>query len=408
MKIGIGFATGRKNFQKVLRTNIYNWKEDNLTDKDQATLHLFVAYDLDYNNTKRGDYTNISSDLQRELESCTFICKNSMQTEIESLINDGVIDSEEAKLLFRKGYAAKRNMILYYAIKNKMDCLIFLDDDEYPMAVTNNNKSAIWGGQHVISTHLRNISYADITNGYHCGYVSPIPHIEFNEKLKEEQFKDFIEAISNDIINWDKLKGIMENGGVTYAEVPVLVSKVISEVAEVKGAKFISGANLCINLKDCTRIFPFYNPPGARGEDTFLSTCLTDRKVLRVPTYTFHDGFLTYRHLLEGILPTKLSFINADTPQIKMRFYKACVGWIRYKPLLVYITEPDDFEEKMVDIRAKLVNILPCLADFFQMEEFNHILVEFDKYRKNVVKHYADFQKTQESWAKLMEHLDRA
>ncbi|MEG1724593.1 MAG: hypothetical protein RR313_04295, partial [Anaerovoracaceae bacterium] len=98
----------------------------------------------------------------------------------------------------------------------------------------------------------------------------------------------------------------------------------------------------------------------------------------------------------------------ADTPQIKMRFYKACVGWIRYKPLLVYITEPDDFEEKMVDIRAKLVNILPCLADFFQMEEFNHILVEFDKYRKNVVKHYADFQKTQESWAKLMEHLDRA
>ena len=55
--------------------------------------------------------------------------------------------------------------------------------------------------------------------------------------------------------------------------------------------KFISGANLCFNLKNYKNFPPFYNPPGARGEDTFLSTCLSECSVRKVPCYTFHDGF---------------------------------------------------------------------------------------------------------------------
>jgi hypothetical protein len=55
---------------------------------------------------------------------------------------------------------------------------------------------------HVIKTHLLYIRQADITHGYHCGYVSPIPYVEFNNDLTENDFATFIEAISNDIINW--------------------------------------------------------------------------------------------------------------------------------------------------------------------------------------------------------------
>lgn len=72
-------------------------------------------------------------------------------------------------------------------------------------------------------------------------------------------------TISNDIINWDTIINVMNNGGVTYADTKVLASNDAYEVQETNNTKFISGANLCINLKDPRRVFPFYNPPGARG-----------------------------------------------------------------------------------------------------------------------------------------------
>ncbi|MFZ3130741.1 MAG: hypothetical protein WA125_06460, partial [Desulfosporosinus sp.] len=336
IKVGIGFATGRKSFQKVLRTTIHNWMESGLVENKKISLNLFVAYDLSYHKTRKTDYTNIHPELVKQIESSRFIGSSARKEEIDYLIRENVINLNEERLIFGRGYAGKRNAVLYNAIKQKMDCLIFLDDDEYPMAVTNTRNTALWGGQHVLLDHLEYIPQADITHGHHCGYISPIPYMEFNDTMTETNFRTFIEAISNDIINWDTLKTIMNNGGVTYADTKILTSEEALEVQETNHAKFISGANLCINLTDPRRIFPFYNPPGARGEDTFLSTCLSERKVLRVPCYTFHDGFSTYNHLLEGVLPINLKFIKADTEQITTRFYNACIGWIRYKPLLLY------------------------------------------------------------------------
>ncbi len=308
-------------------------------------------------------------------------------------------------MIFGKGYAAKRNAILYNAIKHHMDYLIFMDDDEYPMAVTNTRNTTIWGGQHVLLTHLENITDADITHGHHCGYVSPIPYIEFNDTMTETDFRSFIEAISNDIINWDTLKSVMDNGGVTYADTKILTSVEAIEVPETNHAKFISGANLCINLTDSRRVLPFYNPPGARGEDTFLSTCLNQRRVLRVPCYTFHDGFSTYNHLLEGVLPIRLKFIKADNEKITTRFYKACIGWIRYKPLLLYITQPDCYEKKINEMRQQLKETLPKICAYFDQPDFINILAELEKYHKNVEKHYAEFLETQRIWANIMEHF---
>ena len=44
--IGIGFATGRRNFKQVLRTYTHNWREAGLTDNENYNLDLLVAYDL--------------------------------------------------------------------------------------------------------------------------------------------------------------------------------------------------------------------------------------------------------------------------------------------------------------------------------------------------------------------------
>ncbi|WP_434509752.1 hypothetical protein [Desulfitobacterium sp. AusDCA] len=37
-KIGIGFVTGRKQFQRVLKTNIYNWLDGGLTANERLQL----------------------------------------------------------------------------------------------------------------------------------------------------------------------------------------------------------------------------------------------------------------------------------------------------------------------------------------------------------------------------------
>jgi hypothetical protein len=405
IKVGIGFATGRTTFQRVLRTNIYNWKESGLVENKRISLNLFVAYDLNYNKTKTTDYTKIHPELVEQIDSSTFIASVAVKEEIDYLIRENVINSNEVRMIFGRGYAAKRNAVLYNAIKHNMDYLIFLDDDEYPMAVTKNRNTTIWGGQHVLLEHLKYITQADITHGHHCGYISPIPYMEFNDTMTEADFRSFIEAISNDIVNWDTLKTVIKNGGVTYADTNILTSDEAVEVQETNRAKFISGANLCINLTDPRRIFPFYNPPGARGEDTFLSTCLSERKVLRVPCYTFHDGFSTYNHLLAGVLPIRLRFIKADTEQITTRFYKACIGWIRYKPLLLYITQPDRYEEKIQKMREQLTVTLPKICAYFGQPDFMKVLAELEKYNRNVEKHYCEFRETQRIWAKIMEHF---
>jgi len=374
-------------------------------ENKRISLNLFVAYDLNYHKTKMTDYTNVHPELVEQIDSSKFIGSLARKEEIDYLIRENVINISEARMIFGTGYAARRNAVLYNAIKHNMDYLVFMDDDEYPMAVTNTRKTAIWGGQHVLLEHLKYITQADITHGNHCGYISPIPYIEFNDTMTEADFRSFIEVISNDIVNWDTLKTVMKNGGVTYADTKILTSDDAIEVQEINHAKFISGANLCINLTDPRRIFPFYNPPGARGEDTFLSTCLSERKVLRVPCYTFHDGFSTYNQLLEGVLPIRLKFIKADTEQITTRFYKACIGWIRYKPLLLYITQPDRYEEKIEEMREQLNETLPKICAYFGQPDFINVLVELEKYHKNVEKHYREFLETQRIWAKIMEHF---
>ena len=278
-----------------------------------------------------------------------------------------------------------------------------MDDDEYPLAVTRTRPTVVWGGQQVLATHLQYIGGADITYGRHCGYISPIPYVEFNNTLTETDFRLFIEAISNDIVNWDKIRAVMNNGGVTYADTHVLVSDNAEEEPEVNHAKFISGSNLCINLTKPSRVFPFFNPPDARGEDTFLSTCLSERKVLRVPCYTFHDGFSTYQHLMDGVLPTKLKYIQADNEAIITRFYRACIGWIRYKPLLLYITQRDQYEEKIKTISSQLEATLPKICAFFGREEFMNISKELERYHKNVENHYEQFLEMQKIWRKISE-----
>ncbi len=402
-KVGIGFITGRKSFRDVLTTYMKCWGSHVLAANESIELSLFVAYDLDYNNTKRSDYTNINIELREMLKEIHFISRTSIQTDVRFLMKKGVLTKNESVILFERGYAGKRNAILYTAIKQNMDTLLFLDDDEYPLAVQKENDIESWTGQQVLRTHLKYVDDAYITNGYHCGYISSIPNMAFNDIMTENDFRKFIEAISNDIINWENIKAIMVNGSIKYADADIIASPAV-DVALSVGTKFITGSNLCINLRSPNQTKPFYNPPGARGEDTFLSTCIADRKVLRVPCYTFHDGFSLYASMLKGVLPQKLHHVSMNTKKIETRFYNTCVGWVRYKPLLLYITQRNRYTELIEEMRAKLKETLPKLCSYFDDPRYMQLSNELDKYDREVKKHYAAFTLSQSAWSNLMDY----
>ena len=405
IQMGIGFATGRMNFRKVLNAYIKNWQEakKKLSANYKISLNLFVAYDTDYLKTQSTDYTNLSQDIVDQFDQIVFLgAKNALKS-IERLEESSQLSKKELRSVFSAGYAGKRNAILFAALENHMDYLLFLDDDEYPLAVTKSKDVCLWSGQHVILSHLLEIPNADYTNGLHCGYISPIPQIPFSEEFTEGDFKAFIEAISNDIINWDSMRQLMRSGGVTYASTEVLMKNQPEEVQEKSCCKFISGANLCINLTKPERTFPFFNPPGARGEDTFLSTMLRDRTVLEIPCYAFHDGFSSYKNLLNGVLPIELAPITADSPMIVNRFLSACIGWVRYKPLLVYLTNPDGYAEEIASMRKTLNEVSPKLAQYFKNDGFLNVIRELEEYHANVQKHAAQFQLAKDTWQKLLQ-----
>jgi len=408
INIGIGFATGRLLFQNILKTYVNNWLEHGLIESKNLKIHIFVAYDLRYKNTNTDDYKKVPKELQNLVDSIHFYGINEVNNEIELLAKtDNTISADDCHLLFGEGFAKKRNILTYFAIKLNIDILLFIDDDEYPLATyLNRNGKLLWMGQSILSTHLQYNDNADITHGLHCGYISPIPYITFNNKLTENDFKLFIEALSNDIITWDKIKQVIINQkGVTYSDENILNNQQTNETLETNGMKFISGANLCFNLKNYKKFPPFYNPPGARGEDTFMSTALTDLKVVKVPCYAFHDGFSMYNNLLNGVLPTELKPMENTSNEIFKRFVNATIGWIRYKPLLVYITDRDNFEATMKTMEDNLIYTIPKLCAYFKTEEFNKIIVEFGKYRKNVKNHFYDFEKTKSTWTRLLSKM---
>ncbi len=167
------------------------------------------------------------------------------------------------------------------------------------------------------------------------------------------------------------------------------------------------GSTLCINMNHLDKIPAFYNPPEARGEDTFFSTLLDDAKVLRVPVYHFHDGFLKYPGIMKQKYPVSLRKIKGDESEIGLRFLRASKGWMKYKPLLLYIADKKSYKTKIEETYKKLEDSVPEINKLFQDNNFNVLLDEFKEYSENVEKHYKEYLKTNEVWNRIKENFKK-
>lgn len=403
IKFGIGFVTGRPNVCKVINST-YERLINQFKDSDKKIeITIFILFDLGYQFTTRVDFYGIIPNVYKDIR-VKYITPEDIEEEKKKLLGKEILTKQEVELFFGHGHAKGRNTLMYYAKKNKIDYLLFWDDDEYPVACIKNRETneIIWKEQDNIAMHLKYIENSDVTIGYHCGYISPIPYVELNEDIDENLFKQYIEAISNEVVSWDSIKEkFVKDNGITYAD---------SQIANGEGAyvqkdegkgNWVVGSTLCLNLNHIDKIPAFYNPEGARGEDAFFSINLKNSKIIKVPVYHFHDGFLKYTSVARQKYPKTLRKIKATDEEVEQRFLKASRGWMKYKPLLLYVTDNEHYKEKIKDNHIKLENSIPEINKLFESDVFDSLLIDLEDYDKNVKKHYNEFVKTNEIWNKL-------
>lgn len=401
IELGIGFVTGRANVCKIINSYYKDMLKQVKKMSRPVNITLFILYDLSYQGAERVDFYKIIPAVYKDI-NVKFITPENIEEEKKRIIAKTKITNDEVNLLLGNGHAKGRNTLMHFAYRDNMDYLLFWDDDEYPLACMKNENKITWKHQDNINMHLKNINNADVTIGYHCGYVSPIPYVDLKNDTEENQFKNFIEAVSNDILSWESIKYKMQNdNGVTFADMKIADEKGLYEIEQEGAGKWVAGSTLCLNLQHINNIPAFYNPLGARGEDTFFATRLSDAKVLKVPVYHFHDGFLMYTDIMLSKYPKKLGKVDNSEKLVEKRFFNASVGWIRYKPLLMYITDKKNYNKNIKEVYKNLESCIPTMNKIFKEYDFSVLLDELKKYDKNVKKDYAEYLKTNEVWEKL-------
>lgn len=403
VRVGLGFVTGRPNVCKVIN-NTYEQLINQFKDTNKKVkLTIFILFDLSYQYTTRVDFYGIMPYVYKDIK-IKYITPEDIEEEKKKLIARKNLTRADVDLFLGHGHAKGRNTLMYCALKANMDYLLFWDDDEYPVACIKDEESneIIWKEQDNIAIHLKYIDNANITIGHHCGYISPIPYVELGKDVNQENFKDYIEALGNDIISWESIREKFEkDNGITYASSIIANGEGEYEIESDGIAKWVAGSTLCLNFKQLNKIPAFYNPEGARGEDTFFSTRLNDSKVIKVPVYHFHDGFLKYTNITRKKYPKTLRKIKSSEEQILQRFLNASRGWIKYKPLFEYITNRSGYEEKINATFEKLKNGIPEVNKLFGVDEFDILYEDLETYHKNVKKHYNEYLKTNEIWNKI-------
>ena len=405
LNIAIGFVTGRPNVCNIINTYYEYVKKQMQSFYKFTNISFYILYDLDYQDAKKEDFYNLKPEIfEEENIKVKYITPEDVAELKQKMMDKYKLTTENVNAIIGNGHAKGRNTVLYSAYCDNMDYLLFWDDDEYPVACLKNEDGTIsWQMQDNVLKHIETMEKynADVTIGYHCGYISPIPYMNFENEENEQAINHFIKAISNEIVTWESIKEKYEkSNGVTFAENSILNGEPY-ELLNEDGNKFVAGSTLCINLNHIENIPAFYNPVNARGEDTFFSLNLAEAKVMKVPVYHFHDGFLKYRQIMSNKFPKTLRLIRHSEDTVEKRFYKACLGWIKYKPLLVYILEKDKYRDIINDVYNRLEKSIPKINSLYPTYDSGQITEALKTYDQNVENDYNSYIEVNNIWNEL-------
>ena len=134
INFGLGFVTGRSNVCNIIN-NYYKDILSQLRKYDKKiNLTIFILFDTEYQHTPREEFYNINKEVLNDI-TIKYITPELITDELKYLAIKNNMKQEDLELFFGHGHAKGRNTVMYYALKYKMNYLLFWDDDEYPVAV---------------------------------------------------------------------------------------------------------------------------------------------------------------------------------------------------------------------------------------------------------------------------------
>jgi hypothetical protein len=218
-------------------------------------------------------------------------------------------------------YGAYRNAVLFTALLEGIDYLIFFDSDVQPRElVALEEEMPVWKEIDYVGEHLAALSLSGVmaTSSEYSGYYI-IPPMAF------DGLDQFLTGLGKSSESYCLAR--MTDRGCLATSKP-------GEVKTEPTAKILGG-NLGLSLGSPELLLPFYSSGYefegryvmGRGEDTFLSHGLLDRgsEMIDIKLPVFHDTFVNF--------PTRPTI---HTREVRDRFYNACLGWIGRNPLLAW------------------------------------------------------------------------
>lgn len=95
---------------------------------------------------------------------------------------------------------------------------------------------------------------------------------------------------------------------------------------------------------------------------------------------------------MDGVPPIRLKPVCADLDFVTDHFCHAYTGWMRYKPLLLHLTQRENYENRVEEIRCQLATTLLKLTAYLGREESLNIADELERCHQNVELHVQQFQ----------------
>ena len=86
---------------------------------------------------------------------------------------------------------------------------------------------------------------------------------------------------------------------------------------------------------------------------------------------------------------------------MEARFFNASMGWIKYKPLFLYLTDKENYKEKIMRTYEGLKSSIPEINKLFNDNVFDTLILSLKEYDDKVEIHYEEFIKVNKIWDKL-------
>ena len=319
------------------------------------------------------------------------------QIGIPNSARDALLDLPDGGEEGEVPYGAYRNTVLYKALLENMDYVLFFDTDVEPKVLTHLDGTDIqWQEIDFVGTHMESLGRDDVsatTSEYSGFYI--IPPMSF------PGFSDLLTGLGKGMA-LEYMEDCHEhqclNLGPAFPGLPKPTDKPL-------------GGNLGLSLNQAWQLAPFFSTLYAysgftikgRGEDTLLGQTISasNGQIIDVDLMIFHD---TYDDFPE--VP------DVRKESIRDRFYWACLGWIGRNPFLSWYLDQMGYLE--TDWRSEITLQRTGLkiggekaAIYLQDARFNGLADAFEASFDGLPETIDRYRRLMKGWQALLEAIGR-